>query len=121
MTNKEAKELAIQMVGDGQTPNKFFVTVSPYITIVDEFGDHDTEFIEGYTEEDTITKVFDTYEDAEYYLDNEVDLDIANGTGYAMIEDRLTGTINEIYLEKVVKVTYRMRQNNDAKRYGYTK
>jgi hypothetical protein len=49
-----------------------------------------------------------------------VDLDINSGVGMAIIEDRLTGTINEIYLEKVVEVTYHMRQNNDAKLFGYT-
>jgi hypothetical protein len=121
ITNKEAKELAAQIVGDGQTPNKFFVTTYPHIVITDESGDPYTEqLIDGYTDEDVVTNVFDTYEDAEYYLDNEVDLDINSGVGMAIIEDRLTGTINEIYLEKVVEVTYHMRQNNDAKLFGYT-
>jgi hypothetical protein len=121
ITNKEAKELAAQIVGDGQTPNKFFVTTYPHIVITDESGDPYTEqLIDGYTDEDIITNVFDTYEDAEYYLDNVVDLDINSGVGSAIIEDRLTGTINEIYLEKVVEVTYHMRQNNDAKLFGYT-
>ena len=121
MTNEEAKELAMQIVGDGQTPNKFFVTTYPYIVITDEYGDPSTEeLIDGYTDEDVVTKVFETYEDAEDYLDNVVDLDIDYGIGSAIIEDRLTGTINEIYLEKVVEVTYHMRQNNDAKRYGYS-
>jgi hypothetical protein len=121
MTNKEAKELAEQSVGDGQTPNIFFVTTYPYIVITDESGDPYTEqLIDGYTDEDVVTKVFETYEDAEYYLDNVVDLDIDNGVGSAIIEDRLTGTINEIYLEKVVEVTYHMRQNNDAKSFGYS-
>jgi hypothetical protein len=122
MTNKEAKELAAQIVGDGQTPNKFFVTTYPYIVITDECGDmHTDQLIDGYTDDDVVTKVFDTYEDAEDYLDNVVDLDINSGVGSAIIEDRLTGIINEIYLEKVVEVTYHMRQYNDAKRYGYTK
>jgi hypothetical protein len=122
MTNEEAKELAAQIVGDGQTPNKFFVTTYPYIVITDEYGDPSTEeLIDGYTDEDVVTKVFDTYEDAEYYFDNVVDLDINSGIGSAIIEDRLTGTINEIYLQKAVEVTYHMCQVNDAKRYGYTK
>jgi hypothetical protein len=122
MTNKEAKELAAQIVGDGQKPNKFFVTTYPYIVITDECGDmHTDQLIDGYTDEDVVTKVFETYEDAEDYLDNVVDFDIDNGVGSAIIEDRLTGAINEIYLEKVVEVTYHMRQINDAKRYGYTK
>ena len=39
MTQAEKKLLATQIVGDGQSPNRFFVTTSPYVTIVDEFGD----------------------------------------------------------------------------------
>jgi hypothetical protein len=119
MTQAEIKALATEIIGDGQLPNKFFVTVSPHIVItVDEFGNQDTEFIEGYTDEDTTVEVFDTYEEAEEFL-SQVDLDERYGTGSAMIEDRLTGVINEIYLEKVIEVNYHFRQRNDSVYFGY--
>jgi hypothetical protein len=118
MTQAEIKALATQIVGDGQEPNKFFVTVGPYVTIIDEFGDHDTELIDGYTDNDTTVEMFDTYKEAEEFL-SQVDLDERYGTGSAMIEDRLTGVINEIYLEKVIEVNYHFRQRNDSVYFGY--
>jgi hypothetical protein len=120
MTQKEIKALASEIIGDGQLPNKFFVTVSPYITTIDEFGDHNSELIDGYTDEDSTIEVFDTYEEAEEYF-NTIDLDHRYGTGQAMIEDRLTGQIAEIFLESVVEVNYHLRGHDMSKTFGYKK
>jgi len=35
MTQSEIKALASEIIGDGQLPNKFFVTTGPWVTIVD--------------------------------------------------------------------------------------
>jgi hypothetical protein len=126
LVEKQIKQLAIEIVGDGKDPNKFFVTVSPYFTVDnDEHGDPynmelESELLDGYTDKDIKTRLFDTFEQAnEYY--NSVDLDPYNGVGTVMIEDRKTGTIKQKELTKVVKVEYSYREINDSKIFGYTK
>ena len=120
MTNSQKKALASEIVGDGQMPNKFFVTTSPWVTIVDEYGDRESELLEGYTEDQSVTEVFDTYEDANKYF-SSIELDIYDGTAQILLEDRLTGTIKEVSLEKIIKVDYVQTGNSDAKLFGYEK
>jgi hypothetical protein len=121
MTQKEIKALASEIIGDGQTPNKFFVTTGPWVTVVDEFGNQESQLLDGFTEEDSFTKVFDTYEEAEEYY-NEVDIDIwYNGIGSVMIEDRKTGTIKEMSLQKIVTTSYSLIEHDDSKQFGYKK
>lgn len=120
MTQAEKKLLATQIVGDGQSPNRFFVTTSPYVTIVDEFGDHDSEMLKGFNDDDVWTEVFDTYEEANKHFEN-IELDIYDGIAQIMLEDRLTGVIKEVSLEKVMKVDYVQTGNSDAKLFGYEK
>ena len=120
MTQQEIKKLASEIIGDGQLPNKFFVTTGPYITVVDEYGDLDSELLDGYTANDTVTEVFDTYEEANEYF-NSIELDIYDGTAQAMLEDRLTGQIKEISLKKILKVDYIETGHSDAKLFGYEK
>ncbi len=52
-----------------------------------------------------------------YY--NEIELDIYDGVGQVMIEDRMTGVIKEKTLEKVVRVEYSMIEVDDTKLFGY--
>lgn len=120
MTQAEKKVLASEIIGDGQTPNKFFVTTGPWVTVVDEFGDQDSELLDGYTENDTFTEVFDTYEEARDYFD-KIELDIYDGTAQILLEDRLTGVIREESLEKIVKVDYVITGHSEAKLFGYEK
>jgi hypothetical protein len=120
MTQAEIKALATEIIGDGQMPNKFFVTSSPWVTIVDEYGDQDSELLDGYTADDTWTQVFDTYEEANDHF-QRIELDIYDGTAQVCIEDRLTGQIKEISLQKVIKVDYIQTGNSDAKLFGYEK
>ena len=120
MTNQEKKLLASEIIGDGQLPNKFFVTTGPWVTIVDEYGDRESELLDGYTYNDTVTEVFDTYEDADKYF-SSIELDIYDGTAQILLEDRLIGTIKEVSLEKIVKVDYVQTGYSDAKQFGYEK
>jgi len=120
MTNVQAQSMAREMVGDGMTPNKFFVTSSPYYTVTYDLGEVESELLDGFDHNYSETKVFDTLEDAEAYYD-EVDLDIYEGVGSVMIEDRLTGQIKEKSLEKIVRVEYMFRETDDTKLFGYKK
>lgn len=126
LTEAQIKELAIEIIGDGKDPNKFFVTVSPYFTVDnDEHGDPynmelESELLDGYTDKDTETRLFDTFEQANEYYES-VDLDPYAGVATVMIEDRKTGTIKQKELTKVVRVDYSYREINDSKIFGYTK
>ena len=120
MTQAEKKLLATQIVGDGQTPNRFFVTTSPYVTVADEFGDQDLEILQGFSDIDIWTEVFDTYEEANKYFGN-IELDIYDGITQIMLEDRKTGVIKEVSLQKVVKIDYVQTGHSDAKLFGYEK
>jgi hypothetical protein len=120
MIQAEIKALASEIIGDGQMPNKFFVTSSPWVTIVDEYGDQESELLDGYTADDTWTQVFDTYEEANDHF-QRIELDIYDGTAQVLLEDRLTGQIKEISLQKFIKVDYIQTGNSDAKLFGYEK
>ena len=120
MTNAQAKAMAREMVGDGQTPNKFFVTTSPYCNVTYDFGDTQSELLDGFDHNSSETKVFDTLEEAENYYE-DIELDIYRGIGSVMIEDRKTGVIKEKYLEKIVTVEYMLRETDDTKLFGYKK
>ena len=120
MTQAEIKALASEIIGDGQLPNKFFVTTGPWVTTVDEFGDLESELLDGFNESDTWTQVFDTYEEANKHFES-IELDIYDGTAQVLLEDRLTGVINETRLEKVMRVDYVQTGHSDAKLFGYEK
>jgi hypothetical protein len=120
MTNAEKKALASEIIGDGQLPNKFFVTTGPWVTVVDEYGDQEFELLDGYNEDDTVTEVFDSYEEANQYFER-IELDIYDGTAQVLLEDRLTGVIKDYSLEKVIKVDYVQTGHSDAKLFGYEK
>ena len=120
MTQAEKRELASEIIGDGQLPNKFFVTTGPWVTIVDEYGDQDSETLEGFSDIDVWTEVFDTYEDANKYFES-IELDIYDGTAQILLEDRKTGTIKEVSLEKIIKVDYVQTGHSEAKLFGYEK
>lgn len=118
MTNQETKQLATEIVGDGKSPNKFFVTSGPYYFEVDEFGDREAVLLDGFTDNHVDTTIFDTFEEAEKYY-NDIELDIYDGIGQVMIEDRKSGIIKEKALEKIVRVEYSMIETDDTKRFGY--
>ena len=116
------KQLAREMVGDGQTPNLWFVTYGPYIAVHDDemFAD-DFELIEGRdAEKDTYTfGPFASYEAALKCYD-EIELDFDYGVGQAFIEDRECGTVTEKWLNKKVKVVYEQYEYDNSKRFYKT-
>lgn len=121
VTESSPEKLAIQMVGDGQDPNKFFVTVSPSFMIEsDEVGEIFSEYLDGYSAKDKQTFMFDSFEEAnEFY--NQQNLDHYEGVCSVTMEDRKTGTIKDKYLLKVVSVSYSEQENDDSKLFGYIK
>jgi len=122
MTQSEIKKLASEMVGDGGTPNKFFVTSSPYIKVYDE---EDYGYIDELIENCDVNAIetfgpFDTYEEAkEAYLDIELDVDA--GIGSVIIEDRECGTVCERFLKKIVRVDYVEDEYEDHHNHFYNK
>jgi hypothetical protein len=116
MTQQEIKELARNMVGDGGTPNKWFVTYGPYVKVPNEDCGYHDELIDGYNDtEDVFTYgPFDTYEEAvECYEDQE--LYEAIGVGSVMIEDRQCGVVREKWLRKTMVVEYEEEEIDDSK------
>jgi hypothetical protein len=107
--SEESEKLAREIVGDGKTPNKFFVSVSNQILAVVDPGEGN-EYIskEGPDVECKRAMspvVFDSFEKAKELAD-EVELDASGDVTSVMIEDRLTGVVYERTLEKHVKVVY---------------
>lgn len=121
LSETSPEKLAVEMVGDGKDPNKFFVTVSPsYMVESDEFGEMESEYFPGYSKKDAQTFIFDTFEEAsEFY--NQQDLDFYEGVGSVVIEDRKAGTIKDKYLLKMVSVSYSQEEIDDSKTFGYIK
>lgn len=118
MTQKDkAKKMAREMVGDGQSPNLWFVTYGPYIAVPDEDG-YDFELIDGYNSEaDSYTSgPFTSYEEALQAYD-EIELSFDYGVGQAFIEDRECGVVTEKWLYKRVRTEYVQDEYDNSKRF----
>lgn len=120
MTQQEIKEMARNMVGDGGTPNKWFVTVGPYIAVELDSSmrgeGHEFVLIEGYDKDKDVYTYgpFDTYQEAvDCYDDNS--LDDSYGIGQAFIEDRQCGMVKEKWLTKRMVVEYEENEIDDSK------
>jgi hypothetical protein len=117
-TNNKATAMAKEMVGDGQTPNLWFVTSGPYVAVHDgDFG-YDFELIEGYdSDKDTYTDgPFTSYE-AALTCYNNIDLSFDYGVGQVFIEDRECGTVTEKWLVKRVRTEYVEDEYDNSKRF----
>jgi len=116
--NEQAKQMAKEIVGDGQTPNLWFVTYGPYIAVHDGDMSYDFELIEGYDESrDTCTQgPFTSYKEALEAYD-EIELSFEYGVGQAFIEDRECGTITEKWLYKKVRTEYVEDEYDNSKRF----
>lgn len=91
--------MARVMVGDGKSPNKYFVTTSPWYI---PMGGEDMKVIPGFDENDSETVVFDDKDEAmEYY--NDMELSYRYGCGQVMVEDRMVGVLCERFLKEVTK------------------
>jgi hypothetical protein len=95
-----------KIVGDGQKPNRWFVTFSPNFMKEVE-GCWEYEQFEGTTESDYTTYgPFSSLEQAEVCFDN-IELDADTKIGSKCIEDRMTGVVKELNLyQQPAKVTY---------------
>lgn len=102
MTQKEIREMASEMIGDGGTPNKYFVTRTPmcFLNPKDEEMSVIPSFF-GMVDESIFTEVFDTLEEAENAF-NDIELDFEAGVGQVAIEDRETGIVSEKILRATV-------------------
>jgi len=126
--DKEAAELAKQVVGDGKEPNQFFVTVSNDYMFFD--GEHIlTSYsdspktapvkVEDHIEVETFGP-FNVFSDAMKKA-NDVDLSETTGPRYIMIEDRKVGLIYEKFLKAENKIIWSDEINDNTKEYGYQK
>jgi len=116
-TAKLAKDLAMNIIGDGKSPNVWFVTQSPYfMKYKDGYGesflleDHDESESEMYGP-------FFSYKDACAKYD-EIDLEPYDGVGTVTIEDRKIGTVKEKFLEERITVDYSYNEVDDSKFYN---
>jgi hypothetical protein len=118
ITQDQIKSMAREMVGDGQTPNLWFVTYGPHVAVHDGDMSYDFELIEGYDENiDTETfGPFTSYEDA-LRAYNKIELSFDYGVGQAFIEDRECGTVTEKWLYKRVRIEYVEDEYDNSKRY----
>jgi hypothetical protein len=116
--NDKAKAMAREMVGDGQTPNLWFVTYGPYVAVHNGDYGYDFELIEGYdSDKDTDTQgPFTSYEEALEKYD-EIELSFDYGVGQVFIEDRECGTVTEKWLYKRVRTEYVEDEYDNSKRY----
>jgi hypothetical protein len=116
MTQQEIKALATEIVGDGKSPNKWFVTQSPWIKCHEEDNNLDQKLLPDFKETDVYTEVFDSYEEAcDAYDDVELDPDL--GIGSVMIEDREIGTVKERFLTEKIRVDYFEDEQDDSRLY----
>ena len=113
---EEAKKLASETVGDGESPNHFFVTIGPYIKVenLDGWGFED-KLLDCFGREEIETfGPFSNYDDALEFYDG-VELDADTGVGQVFIEDRKVGTIREKFLKEKVTITYVEDEYNDER------
>ena len=93
-----AKEMARTMVGDGQSPNKYFVTVGPWYV---PQNSEEMELIPGFDENMSETVVFDDRDEAMAYY-KYMELSFCYGCGQVVVEDRMVGTLCERFLHETV-------------------
>jgi hypothetical protein len=109
MTQSEIKALASKIVGDGKSPNKWFVTAGPYCVKGEE-----AVILQGFDAEKDVTTYgpFLSREEALECYDG-LDLDANVGIGQVFIEDRKTGTVKEKFLRAKVRVVYEEDEYSD--------
>jgi len=109
---------ASEMVGDGKTPNKYFLSTSNDFDVVHNGDDHGAdEVIKGFKSKGGTTKVFDTYHEAKEAADR-YSLGHQN-INRVTIEDRITGVVYErVKRFNVDKCSVTEDEHEDI---GYTK
>ena len=121
-TAKLAKDLASEIIGDGKSPNVWFVTQSAYyMKYKDGYGE--SFVLDGYDAPEEYNKMygpFFTYSDACAKYD-EIELDHYDGVGTVTIEDRKIGVVKEKFLEERITVDYSYNEVDDSKFYNKSK
>jgi hypothetical protein len=115
---KLAKDLATEIIGDGKSPNVWFVTQSPYyMKYKDGYGE--SFLLDGFdaSEYSVMFGPFFSYKDACAKYD-EIELEAYDGVGTVMIEDRKIGTVKEKFLEERITVDYSYNEIDDSKFYN---
>jgi hypothetical protein len=112
-----AKDLAMNIIGDGKSPNVWFVTQSAYyMKYQDGYGE--SFLLQGYDESYSVMHgPFFTYKDACAMYD-EIDLEPYDGIGTVTIEDRQIGVVKEKFLEEKITVDYNYNEVDDSKFYN---
>lgn len=105
--NLDLKRDAREQVGDGKEPNRFFVTLCNEGQF--ECGDDDLDFGSNGNTIAITTKVYETLEEAMAYV-NDISLvedeKEESSVRYVMVEDRLTGTVFERFVQKKMVPNY---------------
>ena len=117
-TAKLAKDLATEIIGDGKSPNVWFVTQSPYfMKYKDGYGE--SFLLDGYdgAEYSVMFGPFFTYKDACAQYD-EIELEAYDGVGTVTIEDRKIGVVKEKFLEERITIDYAYNEVDDSKFYN---
>ena len=117
-TAKLAKDLASEIIGDGKSPNVWFVTQSPYyMKYKDGYGE--SFLLDGFDASDysVMFGPFFTYKDACAQYD-EIELEAYDGVGTVTIEDRKIGVVKEKFLEERITVDYSYNEIDDSKFYN---
>ena len=117
-TAKLAKDLASEIIGDGKSPNVWFVTQSAYyMKYKDGYGE--SFLLDGFDASDysVMFGPFFTYKDACAQYD-EIELEAYDGVGTVTIEDRKIGVVKEKFLEERITVDYSYNEIDDSKFYN---
>jgi len=117
-TAKLAKDLASEIIGDGKSPNVWFVTQSPYyMKYKDGYGE--SFLLDGFDAADysVMFGPFFSYKDACAQYD-EIELEAYDGVGTVTIEDRKIGVVKEKFLEERITVDYSYNEIDDSKFYN---
>jgi len=110
--------LAMNIIGDGKSPNVWFVTQSSYfMRYKDGYGE--SILLEGCDESESSPMFgpFFSYSDACAKYD-EIELDPQNGIGTVTIEDRVMGVVREKYSSETITVTYDYDEIDDSNFYS---
>ena len=120
-TAKLAKDLASEIIGDGKSPNVWFVTQSPYyMKYKDGYGE--SFLLDGFDPADysVMFGPFFSYKAACDQYD-EIELEAYDGVGTVTIEDRVIGVVKEKFLEERITVDYSYNEVDDSKFYNKSK
>jgi hypothetical protein len=121
-TAKLAKDLASEIIGDGKSPNVWFVTQSAYyMKYKDGYGE--SFVLDGYDAPEEYNKMYGPFFSYKAACDqyDEIELDHYDGVGTVTIEDRVIGVVKEKFLEERITVDYSYNEVDDSKFYNKSK